>query len=371
MAKTGSPETNVYPIYPSVIDFNSKNTCGSTCNIKKDLNHKITHVSLNNDVTSSKHFISIYPNGSGDNFIQYNGQKYYVSLLTLFYGNVHKVRDQVDSQHETELHILCKRGNNEIILAIPVRVANNDFIDTTSIHFFQEILKPIRSKKNNIHSIQLNQGILLEELIPDGGYCFYQSKSVKEKIQKKGTTKTRISGLQTIPPTVFYYKQSLSMRADDMKILKSLQKFEFVANENPNNTGMFVYSSNQDITGLSGTKDNDIYIDCSPEIQKDERNEKEDASEKDVGIFQLAMLIVVVLLIPPVLAFSNRFRRYGMQDTWGLATFAFTLVMLITCTLLFFNYSNDPRYQSILWLTTIVLVVSLVCGSLFLYNLFE
>lgn len=371
MAKSGSPENNIYPIYPSVVDFNSKNKCGSTCNIKKDLNHKVTHVSLKNDVTSNKHFISIYPNGSsGDNFISYKGQKYYVSLLTLFYGNVHTVKDQVKSQNETELHILFKRGNSEIILAIPVRVANNDFIDTTSIHFFQEIMKPIRSKKNNISSIQLNQGVLLEELIPDGGYCFYQSQSVKEKIQKKGTTKSRISGLQTIPPTVFYYKQSLSMRAEDMKILKSLEKYEFVANENPQNTGMFVYSSNQDFTGMSESKDNDIYIDCSPEMKNTETNKVEEG-EKDIGIFQLAMLIVVVLLIPPVLAFSNRFRKYGVRDSWGLATFAFTLCMLITCTMLFFNYSNDPKYQSVLWLTTIVLVVSLICGSLFLYNLFE
>lgn len=371
MAKTGSPENNIYPIYPSVIDFNSKNTCGSTCNIKKDLNHKITNVSLNNDITTNNHFISIYPNGSGDNFVSYKGQKYYVSLLTLFYGNVHTVKDQVKSQNETELHILFKRGNSEIILAIPVKVANNDFIDTTSTHFFQEILKPIRSKKNNVSSIPLNQGVLLEELIPDGGYCFYQSKSVKEKIQKKGTTKTKISGLQTKPPTVFYYRQSLSMRADDMKILKALQKYEFVTNENPQNIGMFVYSSNQDFTGISESKDNDIYIDCSPELNTTETNKEEDVGETDVGIFQLAMLIVVVLLIPPVLAFSNRFRNYGMKDNWGLATFAFTLVMLITCTMLFFNYSNDPRYQSVLWLTTIVLIVSLVCGSLFLYNLFE
>lgn len=370
MAKTGSPENNSYPIYPSVVDFKSKNTCGSTCTIKKDLNHKITNVSLNNDITTNKHFISIYPNGAGDNFITFQGQKYYVSLMTLFYGYVHTVRDQVKTQNETELHILFKRGESEIILAIPVRVANNDFIDTTSIHFFQEILKPIRSKKNNISSIQLNQGILLEELIPDGGYCFYQSKSVKEKIQKKGTNKTKISGLQTIPPTVFYYKQSLSMRADDMKILKSLQKYEFIANDNPQNIGMFVYSSNQDFTGLSESKDNDIYIDCSPEMNETETT-TEDVGKKDVGIFQMAMLIVVVLLIPPVLAFSNRFRKHGMKDGWGLATFAFTLCMLITCTMLFFNYSNDPRYNSVLWLTTIVLVVSLICGSLFLYNIYE
>lgn len=62
MTKTGSPEENqTYPIYPCVVDFKTSNKCGATCSIKSNLNHKITHVSLKNDITSNQQYISIYP----------------------------------------------------------------------------------------------------------------------------------------------------------------------------------------------------------------------------------------------------------------------------------------------------------------------
>lgn len=374
MAKTGSPEENQnYPIYPCVIDFKTSNKCGSTCSIKANLNHKISHVSLKNDITSKQQYITIYPSGStGENYITFKGLKYYVSLMTLFYSSVHSKKGYSGSDYETELHITFKRGSDEVILAIPVKASSSNFMETSSIQFFKEIIKPLQpKKKNSTGPIQLSQGILLEELVPEGGYCFYQSKSVKETLQKVNSTNTIVSGLQTVPPTVFYYKNSLTINAEDMEKLQTFKKFTFISNENPKNIGMFVYTPENDFSELSNDKDNEIYIDCSPEMDssKTTKDNEENSVEKDIGIFQFAMLLIVILLIPPIIAFSNRFRVYGMYDKWGMSTFAFTIGMLILSTALFFNYNPDSQYSTIMTVTIISLIVMLISGTYYIYSL--
>jgi len=374
MTKTGSPEDNQkYPIYPCVIDFKTINKCGSTCSIKANLNHKISHVSLQNDVTTKQQYISIFPSGTaGENFITFKGLKYYVSLLTLFYSSVHSKKGYSGSEYETELHITFKRGSEEVILAIPVKASSSNFMETTSIQFFKEILRPLQpKKKNSTGPVQLSQGILLEELVPEGGYCFYESKSVKETLQKVKSTKTITSGLQTVLPTVFYYKNSLTINTEDMEKLQGFKTFTFIANENPGNIGMFVYSPENDFSELSNDKDNEIYIDCSPELDNNklDKDNEEDSVEKDIGIFQFAMLLIVILLIPPIIAFSNRFRVYGMYDKWGMSTFAFTMGMLILSTTLFFNYNTNSQYSSIMTVTIISLVIMLITGTYYIYSL--
>lgn len=374
MTKVESIDTdNVFPIYPSVIDFNSKNICGATCGIQKALNRTFSHVSIKSSTDSKRHYISIYPNGmSEDNYITFKGLKYYLSVMTLFYSSVHSIKGFSTSENETEFHILFKRGSHEIILAMPVKTMMTNFLETTSVQFFKEIIKPLRSKMNNISSLPLSQGIMVEELIPEGGYCYYQAKSVKEKMKKIGSGKTITSGVQTLSPIVFYYKNALTIRNEDMAALQKMKRYEFIANDNPNNIGMFVYSSEQDFSGVSNeSRNNDIYIDCSPEINEDEKESNIDNIKNDIGTFQFAMLIVVILLIPPIIAFSNRFRVYGMYDTWGMIMFAFTIVMLISCTALFFNYNKDAEYKSIVTSTIIILIVVLLIGMFTIYNFMQ